>query len=107
MERQSSSEFPPGSYGMTVNGQVAPADPIQGYLLNVSAGQTIIVTFTGAGAMRGSISGQGTGGGPYYGSGDSFAVPTNGMYTIYVGANTMAGEPWEGGFTLAVLVANA
>jgi hypothetical protein len=99
-----SLHFAPGSYGAIAQGHVTPGAWLQAFTLNVRAGQTMIVTFTGAGAMRGEISGPGGGGGPFYGGGDSFVFPASGTFTLEVGANTMAGSPWTGGFTLAVLV---
>jgi hypothetical protein len=96
--------FAPGSFGAVANGHVTPADPLQAFTIKVGAGQTMIITFVGAGPMRGSVSGPGGGDGPYHGTGDSFVFPDSGTYTLNVGANTMAGSPWTGGFTLAVLV---
>jgi hypothetical protein len=100
--------FAPGSYGAVVNGYVSEEVFQQDFVLEVSAGQTMIITFTGAGPMRGGVSGPGGvgGDGPYYGTGNTFAIPTSGLWTVYAGVNTMAGAPWTGGFTLAVLVAN-
>jgi hypothetical protein len=101
-------QFAPGSYGAVANGNVTSTVFQQSFSLNVRAGQVMIITFTGAGPMRGGVSapaGQ-AGDGPYYGTGNSYTIPADGIYTVYCGADTMAGSPWTGGFTLAVLVAN-
>jgi hypothetical protein len=97
-------EFAPGAYGAVANGQVTRSEPQQVYKLDVEAGQIMIITFAGAGTMRGSVQCQGgVGDGPYYGSGDSITIKVSGECDISVGANTMA-EPWTGRFTLAVVV---
>jgi hypothetical protein len=97
-------EFAPGSYGAVAQGHVTMSDPQTTYKLQVSAGQTMILTFAGAGPMRGSVQCQGgVGGGPYYGTGDTIKITTSGECSISAGANTMA-EGWTGNFTLAVLV---
>jgi hypothetical protein len=101
-------EFAPGSYGTTIDGEVTATVFQQSYAMQVSAGQVMIITFTGAGPMRGGVTapaGQ-SGDGPYYGTGNTYTAPVNGVYIVYCGANTMAGAPWTGGFTLAVLVSN-
>jgi hypothetical protein len=98
-------QFAPGSYGAVANGQVTSGNPLQTYKLDVAAGQVMILTFAGAGPMRGQVQCQGgVGGGPYYGGGDSIKITTAGECEITVGANTMADPVWTGGFTLAVLV---
>jgi hypothetical protein len=97
-------DFATGSYGAVAQGQVTMGNPLTTYRIDVAAGQVMILTFAGAGTMRGSVQCQGgVGGGPYNGSGDSIAITTSGPCDLTVGANTMA-EPWSGGFTLAVLV---
>jgi len=97
-------EFAPGSYGAIAQGRVKPGDPLTTYKLTANGGQTMILTFVGAGPMRGQVQcAGGVGGGPYYGTGDSIALTTTGECEITVGANTMA-EEWTGGFTLAVLI---
>ena len=63
----------------------------------------MIITFTGAGPMRGQVQCVGGGDGPYYGTGNTFSIPATGECQITVGANTMA-DNWTGGFTLAILV---
>jgi hypothetical protein len=95
--------FPPGSYGVTANGHVSVSEPLQVYALDANGGQQMIITFVGAGPMRGSVQCLGGGDGPYYGAGNTFTIPATGECQITVGANTMA-ENWTGGFTLAVLV---
>jgi hypothetical protein len=95
--------FAPGSYGVMANGHVSTSEPHEVYTFNANAGQTMIVTFVGAGPMRGQVQCLGGGDGPYYGTGNTFTIPATGECQITVGANTMA-ETWTGGFTLAVLV---
>jgi hypothetical protein len=97
-------EFAPGSYGAIAQGHVTMSEPQQTFRLDVKAGQVMIITFAGAGTMRGSVQCQGgVGDGPYYGTGNSITITTSGECDISAGANTMA-EPWTGNFTLAVLV---
>ena len=101
-------QFARGSYGAVANGHVSSTVFQHSFSLDVRVGQVMIITFTGAGPMRGGVNapaGQ-SGDGPYYGTGNSYTVPADGIYTVYCGADTMAGNPWTGGFTLAVLVAN-
>jgi hypothetical protein len=98
-------QFAPGSYGAVANGKVTATNFLETYKLDVAAGQVMILTFAGAGPMRGEVQCQGgVGGGPYYGAGDSITLTTAGECVITVGANTMADPKWTGGFTLAVLV---
>lgn len=95
--------FAPGSYGALAQGQVTKNEFQQSYKFDANAGQVLIITFTGAGPMRGQVQCQGgVGDGPYYGGGNSITVKTAGECIVTVGANTMA-EQWTGGFTLAVL----
>ncbi len=94
--------FAPGSYGAMANGRATATEPQHTFTFNANAGQTLIITFTGAGPMRGQVQCLGGGDGPYYGGGNSFKVPATGECQIRVGANPMA-ETWTGGFTLAVL----
>ena len=94
--------FAPGSYGAIANGRATATEPQQTFTFNANAGQTLIITFTGAGSMRGQVQCLGGSDGPYYGGGDSFKVPATGECRIRVGANPMA-EQWTGDFTLAVL----
>jgi len=97
-------EFAPGSYGAVAQGHVTMSEPQQTFKLDVNAGQVMIITFAGAGTMRGSVQCQGgVADGPYYGTGNSVTITTSGACSISAGANTMA-EPWSGNFTLAVLV---
>ena len=95
--------FAPGSYGVMANGRVTASEPHQVYTFDANAGQTMIITFTGAGPMRGQVQCLGGGDGPYYGTGNTFSIPGTGECQIIVGANTMA-DNWTGGFTLAILV---
>jgi hypothetical protein len=98
-------QFAPGSYGAVANGRVTATEFLQTFTLDVAAGQVMILTFAGAGPMRGQAQCQGgVGGGPYYGTGDNITITTAGRCDITVGANTMASPQWTGGFTLAVLV---
>jgi hypothetical protein len=97
-------EFGSGSYGAVVQGHVTMSEPQQTFKLDVMAGQIMVITFAGAGTMRGSVQcAGGIGDGPYYGTGNSITITTTGECVISAGANTMA-EPWTGNFTLAVLV---
>jgi hypothetical protein len=95
--------FALGSYGVMANGHVTTSERYQVYTLDANAQQTIIITFTGNGPMRGQVQCLGGGDGPYYGTGNAFTIPATGECRITVGANPMA-ESWTGGFTLAVLV---
>jgi hypothetical protein len=94
----------PGSYGAFVNGRITKTNYIANYALAVHAGQTITVSFAGAHDMRGSITCGHDGDGPWYGEGNSFTTKTDGTCLIRVAANTHSGDPWDGGFTLAVIV---
>ncbi len=97
-------EFAPGAYGAVAHGHVTVSAPQQTFKLDVKAGQVMIITFAGAGTMRGSVQCQGgVADGPYYGTGNSITIKVSGECDISAGANTMA-EPWTGNFTLAVLV---
>jgi hypothetical protein len=97
--------FTRGSYGVMVDGVLTRTPDARYYSIAARAGQHMIITFTGLGAMRGGIVYPGGGGdGPFDGQGTVITLPSNGTYIIYLGQNTMAGEPWRGGFTLSVLV---
>jgi len=97
-------KFARGSYGVMAQGHVTPSTPQQVYRVDVEAGQMMILTFAGAGPMRGSVVCQGgLADGPFYGTGNSINIKVSGNCDIQVGANTMANE-WTGDFTLAVLV---
>jgi hypothetical protein len=97
-------KFAKGSYGVMAQGHVTASAPQQVFRVDVEAGQVMIITFAGAGTMRGSVACQGgVGDGPYDGTGNSITIKVSGNCDISVGANTMASE-WTGDFTLAVLV---
>jgi hypothetical protein len=93
-----------GSFGLAVDGTVNPERYNQTYALDVGAGQTIIVIFASAHELSGSIRCPDGGDGPWSGTGNSFITKSAGTCFITVGANTRAGEPWTGRFTLAVVV---
>src|ERR1700721_500047 len=59
--------FAPGSYGVMANGRVTASEPHQVYTFDANAGQTMIITLTGAGQMGGTLQGLGGGEGPYCG----------------------------------------
>jgi len=97
--------FTRGSYGVLVSGTLTRIPDQRFYSIRARAGQRMTITFTGLAAMRGGINFPGgSGDGPFYGEGNSITLPTTGVYVLYVGQNTMAGDPWRGPFTLAVLV---
>lgn len=98
-------QFRRGYYGSLVNGRFSQPGETRYYLLNARAGQRLTLMFTGVGAMRAGITfPNGGGDGPFSGKGNTVELPVSGDYIIYVSQNTMAGEPWAGNFTLAVLV---
>lgn len=94
----------PGTYGALTNGAITKTNYVVNYALTVRAGQTISVSFAGTHDMRGSITCGHDGDGPWYGTGNSFTTKTSGTCIIRVAANTHSGDPWDGGFTLAVIV---
>lgn len=97
--------FARGSYGAMADGVLTQMPDARYYSINARAGQRMIITFTGLGAMRGGITYPAGGGdGPFDGQGTVITLPSNGTYIIYLGQNTMAGDPWRGGYTLSVLV---
>ena len=97
--------FARGTYGVLANGSL-PSTPTQRYyVINARKGQPMFISFAGAGPMRGGIKFPGGGGdGPYNGVGTLYSLPASGDYVIYVGPNTMAGNPWSGRFTLSVVI---
>ena len=98
-------QFAAGTYGTTVHGRLTLAPDQRYYVVRARAGQRMILSFVGAGAMRGGISfPDGSGDGPFNGEGDAITLPTTGDYIIYVGQNTMAGSIWTGRFSLSILI---
>lgn len=96
-------QFAKGSYGVMAQGEVTTSEPQQVFTLDVAAGQTLTISFAGAGPMRGSVQCQGNvADGPFEGTGNTVRIKDSGECKISVGANTMA-TPWTGHFTLAVL----
>ena len=94
-----------GTYGTTVHGRLTVAPQQKYYALRMRAGQRLTITFAGAGAMRGGINFPGgSGDGPFGGEGNTITLPTSGDYIWYLGQNTMACEPWVGGYSLGVMV---
>ncbi len=93
-----------GAYGVAVTGHITPKHYRDIYALDVKAGQTLVVSFASAHPMTGEIACADTGDGPWYGTGNSFTAPKTGTCFINVGANTRAGDPWSGNYTLAVVV---
>lgn len=94
-----------GTYGTTVHGRLTLAPQQKYYALRARAGQRLTITFAGFGVMRGGINFPGGGGdGPFDGDGNTIDLPTTGDYILYLGQNTMAGEPWTGGYSLGVMI---
>ena len=88
-----------------MHGRLTVAPQQKYYALRMRAGQRLTITFAGAGAMRGGINFPGgSGDGPFSGEGNTITLPTSGDYILYLGQNTMAGEPWVGGYSLGVMV---
>ncbi len=97
--------FARGSYGAMANGVLTGTPDTRYYSIAARAGQQMTVSFVGLGPLRAGITfPDGNGDGPFDGSGNVIALPSTGVYIIYIGQNTMAGEPWRGGFTLSVLI---
>lgn len=97
--------FTRGSYGVMVNGVFTREPDTRYYSVAARAGQLMTLSFHGAGPMRGGVTFPRSGGdGPFNGQGDTIRLPRNGVYIVYVGQNTMAGNPWRGGYTLSVMV---
>ena len=97
--------FARGSYGVMVNGALTRTPDMRFYAIAARAGQQMTISFAGLGALRAGITfPDGGGDGPFGGEGNTITLPSNGAYIIYIGQNTMAGDPWRGGFTLSVLV---
>jgi hypothetical protein len=97
--------FVRGSYGAMTDGVLRYTPETRYYAVTARAGQRMTITFVGLGAMRaGLLYPNGSGQGPFGGEGGTITLPSNGTYIIYLSQNTMAGDPWRGGFTLSVLV---
>lgn len=97
--------FARGSYGVLVDGVLTLTPDHRYYSIAARAGQHMTISFVGLGALRaGIIFPGGSGDGPFGGEGNTITLPSTGTYIIYIGQNTMAGDPWRGGFTLSVLV---
>ncbi len=98
-------QFAAGTYGTTVHGRLTLAPDHRYYVVRARAGQRMILSFVGAGAMRGGVSfPDGSGDGPFNGEGDVIILPATGDYIVYVGQNTMAGPIWTGRFSLSILI---
>ncbi len=97
--------FARGSYGVMIDGVLTRTPDTRYYAISARAGQRMTITFTGLGALRGGITFPAGGGdGPFTGEGNVITLPSTGTYIVYLSQNTMAGDPWRGGFTLSVLV---
>jgi hypothetical protein len=97
--------FESGAYGTLVNDQLKRIPGTRYYSLKARAGQRLTLTFAGKGALRAGLTfPNGGGDGPFSGEGNTIKLPQTGTYIIYVGQNTMSGEPWRGPFSLAVIV---
>jgi len=94
-----------GAYGLAVTGHLTPDHYRNIYSLKVGARQSLVIAFAGAHDMTGEIScGADGGDGPWYGGGNVFTTAHAGTCYINVGANTRAGDPWSGNYTLTVVV---
>ena len=94
-----------GTYGLAVTGHLTPDHYRTVYSLKVGARQTLVIAFAGAHDMTGEIScGADGGNGPWYGGGNVFTTSRDETCFINVGANTRAGDPWSGNYTLAVVI---
>jgi hypothetical protein len=94
-----------GAYGLAVTGHLTPDHYRNIYSLQVGARQSLVIAFAGAHDMTGEIScGVDGGDGPWYGGGNVFTTAHAGTCTINVGANTRAGDPWSGNYTLTVVI---
>ncbi len=97
--------FARGSYGVMIDGVLTRIPDMRYYSIAARAGQQMTISFVGLAALRAGITFPGGGGdGPFGGEGNTITLPNTGTYIIYIGQNTMAGDPWRGGFTLSVLV---
>lgn len=97
--------FSQGSYGALINDRLNATPQTRYYSLSAKQGQRLILSFAGAGALRAGITfPNGGGDGPFSGEGNIIELPSTGTYVIYIGQNTMSGQPWHGNFTLAVII---
>ncbi len=97
--------FEPNAYGALISDQLKLTPEIRYYSLKAHTGQRLTLTFAGKGALRAGITfPNGSGDGPFSGEGNTLALPQSGTYIIYIGQNTMSGDPWRGSFSLAVIV---
>ena len=97
--------FEPGAYGTLVNDQLRNTPETRYYALKARAGQRLNLSFLGKGALRAGLTFPNSSGeGPFSGEGSTIELPQTGTYIIYIGQNTMSGEPWQETFSLAVLV---
>jgi hypothetical protein len=97
--------FQPGAYGALINDQLTATPQIRYYALDARAGQRLTLIFAGAGGLRAGITFPGgSGDGPFTGEGNTIELPRTGKYILYIGQNTMSGQPWRGNFSLAVMV---
>jgi hypothetical protein len=97
--------FQRGAYGALVNDQLKLTPETRYYAFKARAGQRLTLSFVGKGALRaGLLFPNGSGDGPFGGEGSIIELPQTGTFIIYIGQNTMSGEPWQGAFSLAVLI---
>ena len=97
--------FQIGAYGALVNDQLKLTPETRYYAFKARAGQSLTLSFVGKSALRAGLTfPNGSGDGPFGGEGSIVELPQTGTYIIYVGQNTMSGEPWRGAFSLAVLI---
>lgn len=95
--------FPAGSYGVMVSGKLTLDKTNSEYSFDSVAGRRVIISFGGAGPLKGGVSCDGVRDGPYDGSGNTFIVPSDGRCIVQLWQNRME-RHWTGGFTLSVLV---
>jgi hypothetical protein len=94
-----------GSFSALIDDCLTEAPQVRYYSLQAKRGQRLTITFAGSGALRGGITFPGGGGdGPFYGDGNTIELPQTGNYIIYLGQNTMSGEPWVGSFSIAIII---
>ncbi|ACK71856.1 hypothetical protein PCC7424_3463 [Gloeothece citriformis PCC 7424] len=97
--------FSQGSYGALINDHLSATPQMRYYSLSARSGQRLTLSFAGAGPLRAGITfPNNSGDGPFSGDGNTIELPQTGTYIIYIGQNTMSGQPWRGNFTMAVIV---